>query len=81
MRSSDGWIDIEGKAKEAKRKRKLFFSSFDAKTLLSTGSFVEWNEDNELGVSGSALVVVSFLRGKASFRPSIGFILIPHGHI
>jgi hypothetical protein len=71
-----GWIDIEGKAKEAKRKREISFSSFDAKTLVSTGSFVEWNEDKELGVSGSALVVVSFPPWQSSFPPDAHYLFL-----
>jgi hypothetical protein len=61
-----GWIDIEGKAKEAKRKAQNFFSSFDAKTLVSTGSFGKWNEDAEwevvrFGVSCSFISIVAEL--------------------
>jgi hypothetical protein len=61
-----GWIDIEGKAKEAKRKARNFFSSFDAKTLVSTGSFGKWNEDAEwegvrFGVSCSFISIVAEL--------------------
>jgi hypothetical protein len=47
-----------------------FLSSFDGK-LRSTGSFAEWNEEEESEVPGSAVVVVSFLRGKAPFRPTL----------
>ena len=53
-----GWIDIEGKAKEAKRKARNFFSSFDAKTLVSTLGNGTKTQNGKL--SSSALVVVSF---------------------
>jgi hypothetical protein len=75
-----GWIDIEGKAKEAKRKAQNFFSSFDAKTLVSTGSFGKWNEDAEwevvrFGVSFSFISTVAEL---LSARRSL-FILFLSG--
>jgi hypothetical protein len=66
----------EGERGEEKARN--FLSIFDAKTLVSTGSFVEWNEDKELGVSGSALVVFSFPPWQSSFPSQCSlFIFIP----
>ena len=69
------WLDRY--RREGERSEELarnFFSSFDAETLVSTGSFVEWNEDKELGVSGSALVVVSFPPWQSSFPPDAPYL-------
>jgi hypothetical protein len=58
---SNWWWDKYGREGErGVEKAQKFFSSFDAKILVSKGSFGKWNKDKELGVSDSALVVVSF---------------------
>jgi hypothetical protein len=44
--------------------------------IRSTGSFVEWNEDKELGVSCSGLVVVSFPPWQSSFPPDAPYLFL-----
>jgi hypothetical protein len=61
------WLDRY--RREGERSEELarnFFSSFDAKTLVSTGSFGKWNEDAEwevvrFGVSCSFISIVAEL--------------------
>jgi hypothetical protein len=52
------WLDRSKKRKRQKELRELFLVV--STKIRSTGSFVEWNEGKELGVSCSALVAVSF---------------------
>ncbi len=63
------WLDISKKRKRHKELREQFLVV--STKICSTGSFVEWSKDKELGVSGSALVVVSFPPWQSSF-PSNG---------
>jgi hypothetical protein len=59
------WLDRLKKRKRQKVLREQFLVV--STKIRSTGSFVEWREDKELGVSGSALVVVSFPPWQSSF--------------
>jgi hypothetical protein len=67
-------MDRSKKRKRQKELRKQFLVVLTK--IRSKGSFVEWNEDEELGVSGSALVVVSFPPWQSSFPSNGSFELI-----
>ncbi len=61
------WLDrYRREGERGEEKARNFFSSFDAKTLVSTGSFGKWNEDAEwevvrFGVSCSLISIVTVL--------------------
>jgi hypothetical protein len=67
-------LDRTKKRKRQKELREQFLVV--SKKICSTGSFVEWSEDKELGVSGSALVVVSFSLWQSSFPSNGSYELI-----
>jgi hypothetical protein len=55
-----GWIDIEGKAKEVKRKRKISLVASTQKLWYRRGALGNGTKTQNGKLSGSALVVVSF---------------------
>jgi hypothetical protein len=57
-----GWIDIEGNAKEAKRKRKISLVALTQKLWYRRGALWNGTKTQNGKLSGLALVVVSFLR-------------------
>jgi hypothetical protein len=67
-------VELISNGERGEEKARNFFSSFDAKTLVFRGSFVKWNEG--LGVSGLALVVVSFPPWQSSFPPDVPYLFL-----
>jgi hypothetical protein len=55
-----GWIDIEGKAKEAKRKREISLVASTQKLWYRRGALGNGTKTQNGKLSGLALVVVSF---------------------
>ncbi len=71
-----GWIDIEGKAKEAKRKCEISLVASTKKLWYRRGALENGTKTQNGKLSGSALVVVSFPPKLSSFPSNGSFELI-----
>jgi hypothetical protein len=71
-----GWIDMERKAKEGKRKREISLEALTQKLWYLRGSLWNGTKTKNWKLSGSELVVVSFPPWQSSFPPDALYLFL-----